>query len=137
MFGEEFQAETIFCPLIGSELHVFDANGDGYDDLTCHTSNGTIAISESHIVEQRTGGLSGNQSGAVDAMNQTMSIDSIQSTRGGGMDQTTVTNVIENDEIGNHLSYSKLYDITLHYFYRNRMHGDFLMVYSYCNLLRS
>ena len=57
-FGEEFQAETTFCPLIGSELHVFDANGDGYDDLTYHTSNGTITISESHIVEQRTGGVS-------------------------------------------------------------------------------
>ena len=57
-FGEDFQAETIFCSLIGSELHVFGANGDGYDDLTCHTSNGTITISDSPIVEQRTGGVS-------------------------------------------------------------------------------
>ena len=32
---------------------MFDANGDGYDDLTCHSSNGTITISESHIVDQR------------------------------------------------------------------------------------
>ena len=41
------------CPVIGSELKVFDANGDGYDDLTCHTTNGTIQISESHIVNAR------------------------------------------------------------------------------------
>ena len=60
-FGEEFQVEITFCSLIGSDLQVLDANGDGYDDLTCHTSNGTITISESHIVEQRTGGVSGNQ----------------------------------------------------------------------------
>ena len=40
---------------------MFDANGDGYDDLTCHTSNGTITISESHIVEQRTGGVTEGQ----------------------------------------------------------------------------
>ena len=59
MFGEEFQAETTFCPLIGSDLQVFDANGDRYDDLTCHTSNGTVTISETHIVEQRTGGVNG------------------------------------------------------------------------------
>ena len=51
-FGGEFEATTEFCPLIGSDLQVFDANGDGYDDLTCHSSNGTITISESHIVEQ-------------------------------------------------------------------------------------
>ena len=31
---------------------MYDANGDGYDDLTCHTSTGIIQISESHIVEQ-------------------------------------------------------------------------------------
>ena len=30
---------------------MYDANGDGYDDLTCHTSTGIIQISESHIVE--------------------------------------------------------------------------------------
>ena len=58
MFGEEFQATTTFCPLIGSDLQVFDANGDGYDDLICHMSNGTITVTESHIVEQRTGGVS-------------------------------------------------------------------------------
>ena len=32
-FGGEFEATTEFCPLIGSDLQVFDANGDGYDDL--------------------------------------------------------------------------------------------------------
>ena len=31
---------------------MFDANGDGYDDLTCHTSTGIIQISESHIVDK-------------------------------------------------------------------------------------
>ena len=30
---------------------MYDANGDGYDDLTCHTSTGIIEISESHIVD--------------------------------------------------------------------------------------
>ena len=56
-FGAEFKAKVQFCPLIGSDLQPYDANGDGYDDLTCHTSNGTVTISESHIVEQRTGGV--------------------------------------------------------------------------------
>ena len=51
-------AKEIFCPLIGSYLQGFDANGDGYDDLICHTSKGAITISESHIVEQKTGGVS-------------------------------------------------------------------------------
>ena len=55
MFGEEFDASTSFCPLIGSGLQPCDSNGDGYDDLTCHTSTGIITISESHIVEQRRG----------------------------------------------------------------------------------
>ena len=55
MFGEEFDASTSFCPLIGSDLQPYDANGDGYDDLTCHTSTGIITISESHIVEHRRG----------------------------------------------------------------------------------
>ena len=52
-FGAEFKAKAEFCTLIGSYLQGYDANGDGYDDLTCHTSNGTITISESHIVEKR------------------------------------------------------------------------------------
>ena len=43
---------TRFCPWIGGDLQVYDANDDGYDDLTCHTSTGIIQISESHIVEQ-------------------------------------------------------------------------------------
>ena len=57
-FGDDFRAKENFCPLIGSYLQGYDANGDGYDDLTCQTSKGTITISESHIVEQRTGGVS-------------------------------------------------------------------------------
>ena len=52
-FAGEFNTElTEFCPWIGGDLQVFDANGDGYDDLTCHTSTGTIQITESHIVDQ-------------------------------------------------------------------------------------
>ena len=58
MFAEEFEVSTLFCPLIGSDLQPYDANGDGYDDLTCHTSNGIITITESHIVEQRMGRVS-------------------------------------------------------------------------------
>ena len=51
-FAEEFKAKLPkFCPWIGGDLQVYDANGDGYDDLTCHTSTGIIQISESHIVE--------------------------------------------------------------------------------------
>ena len=61
-FDVEFKAQVLFCPLIGSDLQQYDANGDGYDDLTCHTSNGTITISETHIVEQRTGGVTEGQS---------------------------------------------------------------------------
>ena len=38
-FGNEFRAKENFCPLIDSYLQGYDANGDGYDDLTCHTSN--------------------------------------------------------------------------------------------------
>ena len=30
---------------------MYDANDDGYDDLTCHTSTGIIQITESHIVD--------------------------------------------------------------------------------------
>ena len=52
-FAEEFNVKlTEFCPWIGGDLQVYDANNDGYDDLTCHTSTGIIQISESHIVEQ-------------------------------------------------------------------------------------
>ena len=61
-FGAEFKAQVLFCPMIGSDLQPYDAYSDGYDDLTCHTSNGTIAISESLIVEQRTGGVTEAQS---------------------------------------------------------------------------
>ena len=51
-FAEEFKAKLPkFCPWIGGDLQVYDANGDGYDDLTCHTSTGIIQISESHIVD--------------------------------------------------------------------------------------
>ena len=53
-FGEEFKTElSEFCPWIGGDLQVFDANGDGYDDLTCHTSTGIIQITESHLVDNR------------------------------------------------------------------------------------
>ena len=52
-FAEEFNTKLAeFCPWIGGDLQVYDANGDGYDDLTSHTSTGVIQISESHIVEQ-------------------------------------------------------------------------------------
>ena len=50
----------MFCPLIGGDLQVFDVNHDGYDDLICHTSTGIIQISESHIVDEITGGTSNN-----------------------------------------------------------------------------
>ena len=63
-FAEEFVTElTSFCPGIGTDLQVFDANGDGYDDLTCHTPGGTIYISESHIVAHFTGENPGEQIG--------------------------------------------------------------------------
>ena len=63
IFGEEFETKlTEFCPWIGAEIQVFDANGDGYDDLTCHTSTGIIQITESHLVDQRTGRISEKQS---------------------------------------------------------------------------
>ena len=57
-FGREFVTNVTFCPLIGSDLQVFDVNTDGFDDLVCHTSNGTITITESHIVDQRPSGIS-------------------------------------------------------------------------------
>ena len=57
-FGLEFVANVTICPLIGSDLQVFDVNTDGFDDLVCHTSNGTITITESHIVDQRPSGIS-------------------------------------------------------------------------------
>ena len=42
----------MFCPGYGTDLQSFDANGDRYDDLTCHRSIGEVAISESHIIEK-------------------------------------------------------------------------------------
>ena len=42
-----------FCPEPGTDLQVGDVNGDGYDDLTCHRSDGTITISESHVIAER------------------------------------------------------------------------------------
>ena len=57
-FKLEFATNVTFCPLIGSDLQVFDVNTDGFDDLVCNTSNGTITITESHIVDQRPGGFS-------------------------------------------------------------------------------
>ena len=57
-FRLEFVANVTFCPLIGSDLQVFDVKTDGFDDLVCHTSNGTITITESHIVDQRPSGIS-------------------------------------------------------------------------------
>ena len=52
LFSEEFKPRlTEFCPWIGGDLQVYDANDDGYDDLTCHTSTGIIQITESHIVD--------------------------------------------------------------------------------------
>ena len=62
---------------------MFDANGDRYDDLTCHTSNGPITISESHIVEQRTGGVSVKQT--------TSGTNVEQSTAGVNVEQITAT----------------------------------------------
>ena len=53
-FSEGFNAALdSFCPWIGGDLQVFDMNGDGYDDLICHTSDGRVHISESHIVVQQ------------------------------------------------------------------------------------
>ena len=55
-FAEGFDtALDTFCPWIGGDLQVFDMNGDGYDDLICHTSDGRVHISESHIVVQGSG----------------------------------------------------------------------------------
>ena len=52
-FAEGFDtALDSFCPWIGGDLQVYDMNGDGYDDLICHTSDGRVLISESHIVLQ-------------------------------------------------------------------------------------
>ena len=48
-------ASVNFCSKPGSDLTVFDANGNGYDDLTCHTSIGNIQKTESHIVGNLTG----------------------------------------------------------------------------------
>ena len=57
-FGLEFITNVTFCPLIGSDLQVVDVNSDRFDDLICHMSNGTITITESHIVDQRPDGIS-------------------------------------------------------------------------------
>ena len=56
IFGEEFETKlTEFCSLIGADIQMYDANGDGYDDLTCYTTTVIIQISESHIVDKLTG----------------------------------------------------------------------------------
>ena len=53
VFGGEFKTELDgFCTDIGAEVKVTDSNGDGYDDLTCHGSDGTITISRSHLVTE-------------------------------------------------------------------------------------
>ena len=71
-FGEEFETEFVkFCLWIGADLQTFDANGDGYDYLICHTSTRMIQITESHIVEQRSRGSSLKpNTGDVTASNQ-------------------------------------------------------------------
>ena len=55
---------------------MFDMNGDGYDDLICHTSDGRIQISESHIVDQMGKGYiveetnkEGNTEGSTESCN--------------------------------------------------------------------
>ena len=71
---------------------MFDAKGDGYDDLTCHTSNETITISESHIVEQRTGGVSMKQTTSGTNVEQTTAgVNVEQTTAGVNVEQTTAT----------------------------------------------
>ena len=67
-FAEEFETQKleVFCPWIGGDLQVFDVNHDGYDDLICHTSTGMIQISEIHIVNQLTGGITDAMDGADD-----------------------------------------------------------------------
>ena len=56
-FGEGYKAAIPFCwEEPGSALSVFDANGDGYDDLTCHTPKGLVQITESHIVAAHSAG---------------------------------------------------------------------------------
>ena len=79
-FTGEFNTELeVFCPWIGGDLQVFDVNHDGYDDLICHTSTVIIQISESHIVGQRTG---------RNSVEQTMeSGDNVESTT-AGVDET-------------------------------------------------
>ena len=87
-FGEEFDTELeVFCPWIGGDLQVFDVNHDGYDDLICHTSTGIIQISESHIMKQHTGGVSGNQ--GVRGEQTTEGVRGEQTTEGVRGEQTT------------------------------------------------
>ena len=90
-FAREFKTElTEFCPWIGGDLQVFDANGDGYDDLTCHTPTGIIQISESHIVDQLSGGDSTQPDIGSDTLHQTTDRDTLhQTTDGYGELQTT------------------------------------------------
>ena len=38
-----------FCYEPGYWLYVFDANGDRYVDMTCHSSTGHLQIAEGHI----------------------------------------------------------------------------------------
>ena len=122
MFGEEFDASTSFCPLIGSDLQPYDANGDGYDDLTCHTSTGIITISESHIVEQRRGSSGdrstdrGSESQGVGEENRNQQTTSVeptiaevnveQTTAGGNLDQTMAGNNLEQTTAGDNLDQS-------------------------------
>ena len=71
-FAEGFDTTLdTFCPWIGGDLQVFDMNGDGYDDLICHTSDGRVHISESHIVVQGSGGK-----GIDNAITETVEIKS-------------------------------------------------------------
>ena len=126
MFGEEFDASTSSCPLIGSDLQPYDANGDGYDDLTCHTSTGIITISESHIVEKRrgsdgdqiTGGGSESQGMGEGNRNQRPTsveppVDEVnmdQTTAGLNMDQTTAGINMDQTMAGNNLEQTTVGD---------------------------
>ena len=40
-----------FCTEEGSYLHVYDANEDGFADLTCKYAEGRMQIMEGHIGE--------------------------------------------------------------------------------------
>ena len=128
MFGEEFGASTSFCPLIGSDLRSYDANGDGYDDLTCHTSTGILTISESHIVEHRRGssgdqstdrgsesqGVGENRSQLTTSVEPTMAEVNLGQTMAGvNVEQTTAGDNLDQTMAGNNLEQTTAGEIDL------------------------